>query len=370
MPWEIDYALLTFNQLKKSSYHIGGLISKEDTITIDSVLNLSSYLINWKKSKLPKEYFIEKYNTYSLLLDDNFIHNKKIYDGDELYGHLDLQRDCVGKNIDWYMSICPDLYFSETLLAKMIGSFKALKNNYQNQKLLKEKTKVVEGRPLTNPHIVITPCIFRMWDYTWDEIVHPMFEDVPYDQWDTAVTQDVRASYKFNEYNKLIERTGEREIISLKEVQSYLKWTGWFDAYSKDLYEKIILPPKEWKGYGPWDLFSMNVSSTLNNNLAETGEGVLFKQFIVDEVISKWSLGPLRMDKKEHSGNWLQHPIKQYLYVNKRGTKEKQRNKIVKDGDPLRQMNRKNGMITKRCNELKSNKKLWKSIYTKLSSTE
>ena len=366
MPWEIDYALLTFNQLKKSSYHIGGLTTKEDTITIDSVLNLSSYLINWKKSKLPKEYFIEKYNTYSLLLDDTFIHNKKIYEGDELYGHLDLQRDCIGKEFDWYMSICPDLYFSETLLAKMIGSFKTLEHNEKGFRI-DPNIKITEGRSLNDPHMIVTPCIFRMWDYTWDEIVHPMFNDVPYNQWDTAITHDIRAAYKFNEYNSLLKRNGEREVISLGSVKSFLKWTGWFDAYSKSLYENIIIPPKEWKGYGPWDLFSMNVAANLNNDLVEKGEGILFQQFIVDEVVSKWSLGPLRVNKEEHSGNWLQHPIKQYLYVNKRGTKEKQRNKIAKDGDPLTQMRSKNGIITKRCNELKSNKKIWKSIYTKLN---
>ena len=42
MPWEIDYALLTFTQLKKSKYYIPNDVN----ITIDSVLNLSSFLIN------------------------------------------------------------------------------------------------------------------------------------------------------------------------------------------------------------------------------------------------------------------------------------------------------------------------------------
>ena len=50
MPWEIDYALLTFSQLKKSSYHL----NPEDKIYIDVGLNLSSYIINWEQSKLPK----------------------------------------------------------------------------------------------------------------------------------------------------------------------------------------------------------------------------------------------------------------------------------------------------------------------------
>ena len=41
MPWEIDYALLTFTQLKKSKYHLPDNVN----ITIDSALNLSSYLM-------------------------------------------------------------------------------------------------------------------------------------------------------------------------------------------------------------------------------------------------------------------------------------------------------------------------------------
>jgi hypothetical protein len=63
MPWEIDYALLSFTQLKKSKYHL----SEEDNVTIETVLNLSSYTINWGESKLPKEFFIEKYNQISNL---------------------------------------------------------------------------------------------------------------------------------------------------------------------------------------------------------------------------------------------------------------------------------------------------------------
>jgi len=70
MPWEIDYALLTFTQLKKSKYHLPDDVN----ITIDSVLNLSSYVIDWNQSKLPKEFFIEKYNQLSILLKD-YNHN-------------------------------------------------------------------------------------------------------------------------------------------------------------------------------------------------------------------------------------------------------------------------------------------------------
>ena len=79
MPWEVDYALLTFTQLRKSKYYLPQGVN----IIIDSCLNLSSYLINWEKSKLPKEFFIKKYNQLSTLLDC-YTHNNKIFDENKM----------------------------------------------------------------------------------------------------------------------------------------------------------------------------------------------------------------------------------------------------------------------------------------------
>ncbi len=60
MPWEIDYALLMFEKLKRSSY----FLSKDDTVYISAALNLTDYAIDWNESKLPKEYFVEKFKTF------------------------------------------------------------------------------------------------------------------------------------------------------------------------------------------------------------------------------------------------------------------------------------------------------------------
>ena len=57
MPYEIDYALLTYTQLKKTKYHL----QSDVNITVETVLNLSSYSIDWEQSKLPKQYFKDKY---------------------------------------------------------------------------------------------------------------------------------------------------------------------------------------------------------------------------------------------------------------------------------------------------------------------
>ena len=218
MPWEIDYALLTFTQLKKSKYHLPNDVH----ITIDSVLNLSSYVINWEQSKLPKGFFIEKYNQISNLLID-YNHNQKIYDGNELYGHLELQRDCISPEIDYYISICPDMYFSEYLLSYLIESVKHIPNKY----------------------FVITPQISKLWDYTWDEITNPDYQNIPYQHWNEVDIFTIRNNSKTS--------IQEPSLIATEKN----KWAGWFDLYNKSFYEELCPIHNDWKGYGPWDWYSM-----------------------------------------------------------------------------------------------------------------
>ena len=53
MPWEIDYALTSFLQFKKSKYYL----QEGDKVKIDTFLNLSGYLIDWDNSRLPKSLY-------------------------------------------------------------------------------------------------------------------------------------------------------------------------------------------------------------------------------------------------------------------------------------------------------------------------
>ena len=249
MPWEIDYALLSFTQLKKSKYYL----PKNIDVTIDSVLNLSSYNINWNSSKLPKEYFIKKYNSLSILLKD-YNHNQKIYQGNDLYGHLELQRECIG-DFDYYMSICPDMYFSEHLLYYMFESLKSIKSKY----------------------FVLTPQISKLWDSTWDEITDPNYLDVNYDNWDKVDTFDIRHNLK-----------NQDQEISLYPTRNS-KWAGWFDLYNKSFYEDLVPIHSNWKGYGPWDWYSMMLTQHAKQ------KGVDFQQYLLKgQTIFEYSVGPLK----------------------------------------------------------------------------
>lgn len=242
MPWEIDYALLAFTQLKKSSQHI----NPDDKIHIDVALNLSSYIINWDESKLPKQFFIDKFNTILSLLDWATV-RPTIYEGNELWGHLDLEKLQIESHIDYYISICPDMWFHDSLLYYLIESAKLVKDKY----------------------FIITPEIHKLWDRTWDELTNENYQNIPYDKWNKS---DIIA------VQTLANTLGEPY---LRQANNF-KWAGWFDIYSKALVEELIPTPDEWKGYGPWDYYGMLVSDIANKNGASVKEYILTNQIICE----------------------------------------------------------------------------------------
>jgi hypothetical protein len=251
MPWQIDYALLSYTQFKKSKYYL-----KEDVeVTIDTHLNLSSYITDWENSQLPKEFFIKKYNNLAALLKD-YKHNSIIYDGEENYGLLDMQRIAYGKEFDYYIPVCPDIYFSETLLYSLIESARLIQNKY----------------------FVITPEIHKKWDPTWDEITNKEYMDIPYEKWNETDLFDIR-------YNMKTSTSNEMSIEPVKNS----KYAIWFDIYNKAFYEELCPVHDDWIGYGPWDWYSMMLSEHAKRNGADFQEYVLRGQ-----TISEYAVGPLK----------------------------------------------------------------------------
>jgi hypothetical protein len=251
MPWEIDHALMTFTQLKKSFFYL----PEDANVTIETVLNLSSKFVDWDNSLLPKEFFKQKYDDLSLLLDD-YNHIKRTYEGDEIYGYLNLQRESISPEIDYYIGICPDIYFSEHLLALLIESTRLIKNKY----------------------FVVTPQIYKKWDNSWDEITNPDYIDVPNKEYENYDLYKIRNQIKLKDEN-----------ISLIPVKRS-KWAWWFDLYNKAFYEELCPVHDDWKGYGPWDWYSIMLSEH-----AKFGMGLDFQQYLLKgQTILELSVGPLK----------------------------------------------------------------------------
>jgi hypothetical protein len=249
MPWELDYALLSFTQLKKSKYYL----KDEDKVFIDSTLNLSNYLINWKRSKIPKDFFINKFKNLQPLLKD-YNCRFKIYDGDHLYGGLNTTFESTEDHIDHYMIMNPDMYFSENLLSYLIESSKCICNEY----------------------FIVTPQIPKLWDSTWDYISHPNYANINYKDWNNLDVYDVRY------FLKNID-----EEITLTPLDIH-KWAGWFDLYNKKMWENFY-SVDNWDGYGANDLYTILLTQYAKN------KGADIQQYILEnQIVCEYEIGPLK----------------------------------------------------------------------------
>ena len=250
MPWEIDFAFLSFMQLKKSSYYL----PNDVTVKIDAALNLSSYLIDWDKTKLPKQFFIDKFNDLGALLE-HYEYNPIVYEGEDNYGFFNVQKLAYESDIDYYMGLCPDIYFSEHLLYSLIES----------------------AKQVPNKHFVITPEIHKMWDSTWDEITNEKYLQVPYDKWNDGDIFSIRHDLKNSD-----------DEIYLQPTRNS-KWAWWADLYSKEFYETIAPIPDDWTGYGGWDYYAMLLSEYIQK------QGLDFQQYLLKgQTIFEYPIGPLK----------------------------------------------------------------------------
>ena len=281
MPWNIDHFLFLCDTLKKSFYHLSG----EDKIVINTTLNLSSKIVDWDKSKLPKEFFIEKYYITSNLLND-YTHNLKVYEGDEVYGHLDTQKECYNKEADYYIAISPNISFSEYLLFYMMEYAKQIENEY----------------------FILTPQIFKGWDASWDVLVNDRFKDIPYTE---CIDHDI---------HKIRSQTSNLDTPEILPLNQF-KYAGWLDLYNKAFYEKLAPTPEDWKGYGPWDSYSIKICYMANQ------AGVDVKQYLLkNEVIWFYETGTLK--NKEVYGTDGQFKMLYQNYLELKLGKSEQRSYI------------------------------------------
>jgi hypothetical protein len=250
MPWELDYALLSFTQLKKSKYYL----NSKDKVHIDVTLNLSSYIINWEESKISKEFFINKFKSLQPLLKD-YICRFKVYEENKLYGGLNTQIESTEDHIDHYIVLNPDMYFSENLLSILIEGSKSINNKY----------------------FTITPQIPKLWDNTWDVISHSYYNEIPYSDWNKLDVYDVR--------NFMKNMDGE---IKLTPNNTH-KWASWMDLYNKNTWVDFWVHHKEWIGYGPCDWYTMLLSQYAKN------KGADFQQYILENQLTcEYEIGPLK----------------------------------------------------------------------------
>ena len=252
MPWEIDKFELLVHKFNSSKYYL----KPNHRVTFTISMNVSSEYTDWEESKLPKEFFIDKFNSLTPKLrwwsEKNFFY---IEDDDSLLGLKgcsDIRKKVVEESDpqDYILWLDPDIYFSDITLACVFNSIEALDSN--NQKGYK----------------IITPEICRYWDESWDCLVNEEFK-----------SNELGQLYNFDVYeidNFVFKRSNKD--FGLRMLPNIKFGGGLFTTYSADLL-KFIEFPKELGAYGFEDAYALFVCNAMKDM------GYDINQYVLSDVL-------------------------------------------------------------------------------------
>lgn len=224
MPWEVDDFQNTVYQLKRN---LKQLDLNEGEIIFEVCLNLNSYFFDWNKSILKPTFFKEKVENYLSILDEI---TTKIHYYDTL-GALDYKRYIIKDNkdiVDYFIWLDSDIFFPDNSLQLIIESIKQIKQQYDD--------------------FIITPQIPKLWDNTWDALVHQNYiHQIP--SHENYFNFDA-----FEIFNKI------NDDFSLSSISYFKFGAGWLTTISSSIFKNYIKEfPESLGHYGIDDTYIMNV---------------------------------------------------------------------------------------------------------------
>ena len=247
LPYEIDELENTLNQLRKASYYLSGNNQWE----LDVTLGLSDTLVNWKNSRIPKEYFSDRFSNLAKTID--WCKGNFYISSDDVNGCVSQRRKSLlqHEDADYFIWLDTDIIFDERTLAYMENTMAAIKN--------------------ITPYSVITPEIVKVWDTTWDCLVNEEFLNKPLD---------------YQKTNDPYKDSGIKGDVTVESVrnnfqnQPRFKFAGgWMTCLSGDLVRRIGVP-ESFGHYGYEDTFIMWASEKLIQT-----EGLDIQQFKLKNLV-------------------------------------------------------------------------------------
>ena len=216
-PREIDDYEFTINQLKFASKFISEL-----KIDANIILNLNDKIIDWDKSTLPKEYFIDKFNHINTKLDwiDNL--EIEIVHKQEYHGKLEKVLHNItlpGYDAFWWQDV--DLILDDLILYGFENTLNTI----------------------TESDFIISPQTYKWWDNSWDVISNQPNHIIDVNEFDAFNIKQLQYSRELN-------------LILNKNV----KFAGGWCTLVSDSFIKKINYPKEIKGYGREDTLAMEIA--------------------------------------------------------------------------------------------------------------
>ena len=239
LPQELDDLHLTLYNLKRNAVHV-----EDCDFTLDITLNLSDMLTDWDATKLPKEYFVEKFNQI-LTYGDWANVDARIDMEDSILGCVSQRRQSSLKSADFHIWLDCDLYFGDTTLYSFVESYKLLSSNGYNR-------------------FILTPQFVRQWDQTWDVLVADNYKNHP---------------LMFHEECDIFREVATSSDIQIKEMNQFKFAGGWFTLLSDALLKDVGVPT-DLGHYGLEDTFICHASQLWNSVQPNT-----VRQFSIDNLI-------------------------------------------------------------------------------------
>lgn len=256
LPHEMDWFEWQIKQLKQGSYYL----EEDDKVIIDVTLNLN--LIEWDKSQLPKQFFIDKFFQLEKLCDwceTQFI----IDDENKCLGCDDKRREAIRLTTsDNILYLDSDLIFKPELLKYIIDSAKVIPNDYY----------------------IISPQTVKMWDNSWDILTNKKYIN------NIANMQE----YYNNDPFKIISEN--IEDINITPINQFKFGGGWFNLISTKLL-KLTDIPDSFGPYGIDDLYVMLCCNILKQKQYNIQQYILEGITVIENFKYRWN------------------PYKDYLYL-------------------------------------------------------
>ena len=105
MPYEIDELENTLTQLRKASYYLNNKFKWE----LDVTLGLSDTLVTWGNSRIPKEYFSDRFSSLAKTID--WCKGNFYISSDDINGCVSQRRSSLNKHkdADYFLWLDTDL---------------------------------------------------------------------------------------------------------------------------------------------------------------------------------------------------------------------------------------------------------------------
>lgn len=242
MPREIELFKNFMAQYKKALLYL----DESDNVTLKASLNLNPELTNWESSELTPDFFIERFNS----LFEGVPNINEIIVDNSLMGTTQQKRESIALDYDQFIFVDADIAFPEQLLKTQLEASYLLKGKY-----------------------ILIPNIVRLWDSTWDILVHPSYLDKPHDY------------YKI--HNPLETINQNIQEVSLSAPLPTIKFgCGMHTLYSKEFWQFVGIP-EFLGGYGPEDTFGMFASLAAKQKGYQINQHILEGIYITEDYLNR-----------------------------------------------------------------------------------